>query len=91
MKLTYIVSSKMHVYSQDGYSFYKSMTGTSGIIYRTFYDHDTNVRMKVKQSQNDTIVIWSWVAENGFLMDFLKFPMKWLLCIKNFFVSKKDD
>ena len=59
MKLTNIVFSKMHVYSQDGYSFYKRMTGTSGIIYRTFYDHDTNVNIKVKQSQNHAIVIWS--------------------------------
>ena len=59
MKLLNIVSSNMYVYSQDSYSFYKRMTGTSGIIYRTFYDHDTNVSMKVKQSQNHTIVIWS--------------------------------
>ena len=79
----------MHVYSQDVYSFYKRMTGTS-IIYPTFNDHDTNMSMKVKQSQNHTMVIWSWVAENRFLMDFLKFPLKLLLCIKNF-VSKKDD
>ena len=81
----------MHVYSQDDYSFYKSMTETSGIICRTFSAHDASVSMKVKQSQNHTVVIWNWTAENGFLIGFLKLPMKWLLCIKNFFVSKKDD
>ena len=51
-------------------SFYKCMTGTSGIIYRTFHDLDTKESMKVKQSQNHTMVIWSGRAENEFLMGF---------------------
>ena len=49
----------MHFYSQDDYNFYSRMTGTSGVIEQTFYDHNTNVTMKVKQSQNHTIIIWS--------------------------------
>ena len=73
----------MHVYSQDGYSFYKCMTGTSGIFYRTFPDDDTRVSMKVKQSQKyfciefrvTSMVIWNLVAENRFLMG-AEFPMK---------------
>ena len=69
----------MHFYSQDDYNFYSRMTGTSGVIEQTSYDHNTNLTMKVKQSQNHTIIIWSWVAENG----------KWLLHIKNFLISRK--
>ena len=38
------------------YNFYKRMTGTSGVMEQTFYDHNTNVGMKVKQSQNHTII-----------------------------------
>ena len=32
------------------------MTGTSGVMEQTLYDHNTNVSMKVKQSQNHAII-----------------------------------
>ena len=49
-----------------------------------FHDHDLRVSMKVNQSQvHWLMVIWSGVPEKGFLVG-NEFPMKWLLCIKNF-------
>ena len=37
------------------------MTGASGIFYRTFHDHDTRVSMKVKQSQNISVLNSNWL------------------------------